>query len=227
MPLSLANFPASSRNQRRIRLMGGGGPTGDFKWRPTSEVIDGWVRANGLTIGSTASIATERADDDTLNLYTYLYNNLSDAICTVSGGRGADAPTDFAANKTLKLIDLRGRALFGLDDMGNSAASRLTGATFTTGNAITAASVGGEAAHALSTAELAAHTHTTPAHTHSIPIATIGAKTVQSGGGDNVDFGQTAGVTGSDGAGTTGSSGSGTAHNTMSPFMLGTWFIRL
>ncbi len=35
----------------------------------------GWVRANGLTLGSATSGATERANADTLPLYTYLFDS--------------------------------------------------------------------------------------------------------------------------------------------------------
>lgn len=116
---------------------GGGGATTD----PTTVLQTGWiqpiygtgtvtgfVRANGRTIGNAASAATERANADTSALFTFLYN--IDANLVVSGGRGANAAADYAANKTIGLPDIRGRALAGLDDMGNSAAGRLTATYF-------------------------------------------------------------------------------------------------
>lgn len=96
--------------------------------------LSGFVRANGRTIGSATSGATERANSDTQALFQYLWG--FDPNLTVSGGRGASAAADWAANKTIALPDLRGRIVAGLDDMGNSPASRLTssffGATATT-----------------------------------------------------------------------------------------------
>jgi hypothetical protein len=118
---------------------GGGGATTD----PTTVLQTGWiqpiygtgnvtgfVRANGRTMGNASSGGTERANADTSALFTFLYN--ADANLAVSGGRGASAAVDYAANKTIALPDWRGRALAGLDDMGNSAAGRLTATYFGT-----------------------------------------------------------------------------------------------
>lgn len=100
--------------------------TGDMKVKYGSGTISGYVRGNGLTIGNAASGATERANDDTEALFTYLYN--SDTTLTVSGGRGASAAADYAANKRLTLPDFRNRSWFFLDGMGNSNTSRITSA---------------------------------------------------------------------------------------------------
>lgn len=122
---------------------GGGSPvdpatvlqTGDVKTRYGTGVHTGWVRANARTIGSATSGATERANADTEALFLYLWN--ADPNLAVSGGRGANAAADFAANKTIALPDARGRALAALTDMGNSANGIFTGSTFTNGDAIT------------------------------------------------------------------------------------------
>lgn len=140
----------------------------------------GWVRANGLTIGNAVSGATERANADTVDLFTYLYNAAPDSVLAVSGGRGATAAADYAANKAIALPDMRGGFPVGADDMGNSAAGRFATATFQTGSATVAASVaggdqGGGNTFTLLVANLAAHTHSTgtltnaneSAHTHS------------------------------------------------------------
>ena len=64
----------------------------------------------------------------------------------VSGGRSGNAATDFAAGKTLQTPDMRGRAPFGLDSMGSSAANLLqTSTTITTTYATAAATVGSAA----------------------------------------------------------------------------------
>jgi len=226
---------------------GGGGDTTDpnsimstmdFKWRPTSGTLAGWVRANGRTIGSVTSGASERANADTQVLFELLWNTFSDTICPVSGGRGTSSAVDWAANKTIGLLDLRGRAPFGLDDMGNSAAGRLAGATFAQGTATSAAASGGEGTHALTTGETPSHTHafsgttsTDGAHTHT--IGRTNGNNDASGVGPTPEPPNAAYTTSSDGAhahtfsGTTAATGSGASHNNMSPFMLGSWFIRL
>lgn len=144
---------------------GGGGDTaglstGDVIWRPTAQILDGRVRLNGRNIGPVGSGADERAAADTEDLFKLLWNTMP--FLTVSGGgRGTSAADDFAAGKTIALPDMRGRAPFGFDDMGNLTAARLTGGKFDgTGSGVTVGSTGGEAAHQLTTAELAAHTHT-------------------------------------------------------------------
>jgi hypothetical protein len=104
--------------------------TGDMKLVYNTGVLTGFVRANGRTIGSATSGASERANADTSALFTFLWN--ADANLAVSGGRGASAAADYAANKTITLPDYRGRAVAGLDDMGNSAAGRLTATYFGT-----------------------------------------------------------------------------------------------
>lgn len=115
---------------------GGGSPvdattvlaTGDLKCRYGTGVLAGFVRCNARTIGSATSGASERANADTQALFEYLWN--TDANLTVSTGRGASSIADWSANKTIALPDWRGRALAALDDMGNSAAGRLTAAGF-------------------------------------------------------------------------------------------------
>jgi hypothetical protein len=112
--------------------------TGHMEMFYGTGILTGFVRCNGRTIGSAVSGATERSNADTSALFSYLWG--ADANLAVSGGRGASAAADFAANKTLTLPDCRGRTIAGLADMGNSAASWLTstyfGATPTTLGAV-------------------------------------------------------------------------------------------
>ncbi len=96
-------------------------------------VVSGFVRCNARTIGSAVSGASERANADTQALFSFLWNG--DPNLVVSTGRGASAAADWAANKTITLPDLRGRAIIGLADMGNSVTTALTAAGF--GNAVT------------------------------------------------------------------------------------------
>lgn len=103
--------------------------TGDPIWVPRSGTRTGWVRLNGRTIGSSSSGASERANADCETLFLHLWNNYTDSIAPVTGGRGASAAADWAANKVIEPPDMRGRGSFGLDDMGNGAADIIAGAT--------------------------------------------------------------------------------------------------
>jgi hypothetical protein len=210
--------------------------TGDVKFRATSESISGWVRLNGLTVGSATSGATLRANADTQSLFVYLWTNCPDAHCPVGGGRGGSGLADFTANKQISVMDWRGRSPAGLDDMGNSASGRILASNVTSGGgdvATTPNATGGESNHTLTANELANHTHTVtdPGHLHTFPATVF----VLNGGGAASAYGQsgntntasaTTGITipSTPGGGTpTG----GAAHNTMAPFILGSWYIKL
>lgn len=218
--------------------------TGDVLWMPIQGTRNGWVRANGRTIGSATSGASERANSDTSGIYSYLWNNFSNSVCPVSTGRGVSAAADFAANKTIQLLDWRGYVPGGLDDMGNSAASRWANVPVVSGDTVTAGSVLGEATHALTAAEHASHDHDVflndPGHTHTVPLTTTGAGTA---GGSGSGFAVVANNTttssattglqvrsASGGSGTqnkTNTQGSGTAHNTVQKTVLGTFYLKL
>jgi microcystin-dependent protein len=135
--------------------------TGQFVFELIDGTRPGFVRANGRTIGSGVSGASERANADTEDLYTRLYNALSNTVCPVSTGRGSNAAADFAANKTLGLPDLRGSVPAGLDTMGNGAASRFDASVpFPVGSASVAGSVAGANHVTLDTTTIPSHTHT-------------------------------------------------------------------
>jgi hypothetical protein len=213
--------------------------TGDIKFRATSEFVTGWVKLNGQTIGSTLSGASGRANSDTQAAFVYLWTNCPDAHCPVLSGRGGSALADFTANKQLTLLDWRSRGPVGLDDMGNSAAGRLLAANVTSGGGdgvTTPGATGGEANHTMSVAELAAHTHTNsltdPGHSHN--AGTQSPNVWSSGANGAVHSADNGGAgTFNSGTATTGititnaSAGSGTPFNNMSPFMLGTWYLKL
>jgi microcystin-dependent protein len=162
-----ANFPAPTDQEVTVdedALL----KTGEvfFKFRDGTRT--GAVRANGRTIGSAVSGASERANADTEPLFAELYNALSDAVCPVSGGRGANAAADFAANKTLTLPDLRGRAPFGLDTMGVLPAGRFNAVVpFPVGSATTPGSVAGANHVTLDSTMI-------PTHTHALTSVTVG-----------------------------------------------------
>jgi microcystin-dependent protein len=140
---------------------------------------------------------------------------------------------------TFNVPDLRGRVPFGKDNMGGSAASRLSNAA--TGGIVgtTLGATGGEQAHTLTTAELAAHSHgiTDPGHNHP-PIN--GATAVQDGGA-NDPLGTNAGSqtrrvstsvpSQATGTNTTGISinnaGSGNSHNSVPPGIVLNYILRV
>jgi hypothetical protein len=133
--------------------------TGDVIWTDVGGTRTGFVRCNGRTIGNAASGATERANADTEDLFLRRWNGLLDAQAAVSGGRGASAAADYAANKTIALPDLRFATIKGVADMGNSQTTVNGQVTVNTGNANTAGASVGAQVHTLTTAQLASHTH--------------------------------------------------------------------
>lgn len=127
------------------------------------------------------------------------YPALFTAIGTTYGN-GSNPGVTFAAP------DFRGRVPAGKDNMGGSAASRLT----TAGSGVdgsTLGAAGGAETHTLTQAQM-------PAHTHS--------------GGATVLFGGTAGSTSyvGNGSSTTGSAGSGGAHNNTQPTLVTNYIIK-
>jgi microcystin-dependent protein len=126
---------------------------------------------------------------------------------------------------TFNLPDLRGRVSAGKDDMGGSAASRLTNAASGVAGTTLGAS-GGAQTHTLTTAQLASHSHsvTDPGHQHT--GAGAGVANV-AGGGTPI----ASGVSGVTGTSTTGisiaSAGSGEAHNNVQPTLVLNKIIRV
>lgn len=188
--------------------------TGDVKFTIKTAADPGWVMCNDGTIGSAASGATTRAHADTEALYTLLWA-IPDAYAPVTGGRGASAAADFAANKPIALTKMLGRAL-ALAGAGVGLTARALGSTT------------GAETHVLSQAEtpLKSHTHaaTQAAHSHiqqnngDNGIATTGAYTagsdtpVGTGAGGTSTQSATPAITVSAASDTTAS-----AHNNMQP----------
>jgi microcystin-dependent protein len=190
---------------RTVNPLGGVIPSGVINpfAGPSANVPSGWVLCYGQAISRT------------------LYPGLFAAISTTYGS--GDGSTTF------NVPDLRGRTLFGLDNMGGTAAGRLTGSN--TGNIsspTTLGSTGGEENHTLLTAELASHNHgiTDPGHTHPAPVTNNGAG-YNSNGDTFQTIGQTVTATGSS---TTGiainDTGGGGSHNTTPPAMVINWIIK-
>lgn len=154
--------------------------TGDLKHRYGTGPLAGWARLNGRTIGSANSAGTERANDDTHDLFVFLWQ--ADANLAVSGGRGANAEEDWAAVKTIALPSAQNRTLVGLAGMGGPVANRLAGAVFDFGNPDVLGSYGGRSTHTLTAAQMPAHAHTASVnitaagnHSHTGTAASDGA----------------------------------------------------
>jgi hypothetical protein len=213
--------------------------TGDIKVRYDNAVISGFVRANGKTIGNSSSGATELASDTQAQaLYLHLWNK--DPNLVVLGGRGLNASADFIAPKQLTLPDWRGRAIAALDDMGNTAAGRLT-ATYLGTGATTLGAAGGGQSIALAQTNL-------PNVNFSVSLGTITTTISNSGGGTSYVWNDAngsvapGGATGgpiagtalrslsastSIGTSTAASGGSATPFTSVQPTMLATVYLKL
>lgn len=128
--------------------------TGDMIFVGGNTTRPGFVRCNGRTMGNAASGGTERANADTSDLFTYIWNNYANGQAAVSGGRGASAAVDYAANKTIALPDQRTAALIGFDDMGNTARAGIDPALMVSGTLITSGSMVGFNTHQLIVSQL-------------------------------------------------------------------------
>jgi microcystin-dependent protein len=105
-----------------------------------SAAPSGWLLCGGQTVSRTQ------------------YSGLFLTIGTTYGA--GDGSTTFA------LPDLRGRTIAGEDDMGGTAANRLTSGGSGI-NGIVLGATGGSQTHVLTEAQMPSHTHTQNAHTHT------------------------------------------------------------
>lgn len=185
-----------------IGLKSGAWTTGDVKATFKTVADSGWVMINDGSIGSATSGATTRANADTAALFTLLWTNVSNTDAPVSGGRGASAAADFAANKTLTIPLMLGRAL-GFAGTGAGLTARTLGQTL------------GEETHVLITAEM-------PSHTHTLTPSSDMVQAVTAGGGI-----YTAGTLGGAVNQTIGSTGGDGAHNNMQPITFMNVMIKL
>ena len=146
------------------------------------------------------------------NTVYYVKTVVSANVITVSATRGgavlditgAGTGTHTLHNK-VNTPDLRGRTWIGLDNLGGSAASRITSSSTNGGNSTTLGGAGGAQTHTLVTAEIPAHTHTE-----------VG---ITAGG----DFGGAGFTSTSQASGSTGGDG---AHSNTQPWIAGGYVIR-
>lgn len=121
--------------------------TGDVKYTFRTAASAGWLLMLGgtgsqfSTIGNAVSNAVLRANNDTLPLYTIIWNGCDNSIAPIydSAGnastRGANANADFIANKRLAVPSPVGKAPVGAGVATNSplaTSTRLLGAQFGT-----------------------------------------------------------------------------------------------
>lgn len=143
-------------------------------------------------------------------------------------------------SNTFNIPDTRGRVIAGKDNMGGSAASRLTSSYFGT-SASTLGAAGGAESHTLTTAQLSAHSHSGTtnnqssdhAHNWVSPTTRTGTAVVTNGTPSNSFW------SGSSLEGTTGvslnhnhvfatdSAGGGVAHNNVQPTIVSNYIIRV
>lgn len=127
---------------------------------------------------------------------------------------------------TFNVPDIRGRVIAGRDDMGGSAASRLT-ATYFGGVATIRGAVGGSESHTLTTPQIPSHSHTATdsGHSHSFTaVQQSGSGLVSGGTGSPIN--PTVSTTGSGTANiTVGNTGGGGAHNNVQPTIITNYII--
>jgi microcystin-dependent protein len=141
---------------------------------------------------------------------------------------------------TFTLPDIRGRVVAGQDDMGGSSANRLTNQTGGL-DGDTLGATGGTETHTLTTAQLAAHTHTwsgttssNGSHTHTYYrwSAAIQNAVAATDAARYIVQGENPTATDSQGAhthtysGTTSSTGSTSAHNNVQPTIILNYIIK-
>lgn len=151
--------------------------TGDVKLTIKTSADSGWLLFDDGTFGSASSGSSNSASAANQSLFTLFFNNMSDTAAplltsgggaTTRAGQGTAAAA-WTANCRMTLNKTLGRAL-AVSGAGSGLTSRALGATV------------GEETHLLTTAELAAHSHsntlTDNGHTHGgVPSASNGNAT--------------------------------------------------
>ena len=201
-------------------------PTGAMLPYCGATAPSGFVLAAGNTIGD-ASSGADRANADTENLFALLwdsYANTELALLDSSGSpvsRGGSAASDYAAHCRLPVPDLRGRQWLVKDDLGGSAANRVTNAV----SGVTATTLG--AAGGDQHAHHATIQITDPGHTHSLNNVYSVAPPNSSLNGAAAAFFNVNTATGSSTTGITAADTNTGASQNMSPVIVGGAIIKL
>lgn len=129
-----------------------GARTGDMRMSLNAFYPCGWVPMNDGTIGSSASMANARANNDTWPLFSMLWNSFSSYNVSTTNplaqmynsagspiGYGANAFADFTANNAIGLTHTLGKVLMGTVPVGtllalNKVAFTAAGNVITTGS---------------------------------------------------------------------------------------------
>lgn len=235
-------------------------PTDTTKWRKvvpispriTGEMIiyegssspSGWVFADGKTIGNASSGATGRANADTEALFLLTWNSFPNSVRPIQDStgtastRGISAAADFAANKRLPIRDMRGYTAAGLDNLGGTAANRITNAGSGINGDILGAN-GGAQNVTLSTGEMPSHSHaagtltaaSAGSHSHTLNgEGSSGTGNVLETSSNTPTTTVTTSVAGAHThslTGSTGTEGSGQAHLNMQPTTIVNYIIKL
>lgn len=202
----------------------------------------GCVLMDGGTIGKTGSTATNRANNDTLNLYTLLWGLNSVSFPMFNAGlpqsRGSTANADWTAGYTIGLPNGKGKALVGRDNMGGTAANLVTTALSGINGTILGA-IGGLEAVVLTQGQLAAHFHSAGSmttnsagnHTHTLRgEGSSGTGNVLETSSNSPSSTVTTSAAGDHShtlTGQMGSAGSDEAHLNMQPSIIVNYFIKL
>lgn len=141
------------------------------------------------------------------------YSNLFAVVSTTHGS--GDGTTTF------NLPDLRGRVPAGLDNMGGSAANRLTSTVLTASNTLGA--TGGAQTHILTTAQL-------PAHKHGVAMKSdgtiVGSNIQLASSGNTFRFASDGNIGLNNGSDGSASVGSDNAHTNTQPTLVVNYIIK-
>jgi microcystin-dependent protein len=174
-----------------------GVPSGSLVAYGGAAAPSGWLLCDGSAVSRTT------------------YASLFTAISTTFGvGDGSS---------TFNIPDLRGRVVAGQDDMGGSAASRLT----TAGSGVdgaTVGAVGGSQTHTLTTAQLASHAHQEQVW-NSDTSSVVAAYGVSGVSGTQAPIASGSVYSGAT-ALNTAAAGSGDAHNNTQPTLVANYIIK-
>lgn len=203
-----------------------GWDVGDVRLSLSPIPHSGWLAMNDGTIGNALSGASNYANANAVTLFTLLWNNYTDVHAPVSGGRGASAAADFAANKTITLTRVLGRAIIGGGGTGAGLTTRISG------------DYGGEETHIDSATEMPSHNHggatgtESADHTHTYYSASGSTSTTGGGGFTIYSCGAPGGNVQTSGRSAAhthaiSSAGSGGAHNNMQPYAAMYVYIRV